>query len=289
MGGQGGQGGQQGKKAPGAEQVRKAVPDQDDAFKNLEQNKRDDAANNQGKAVDKLLEAQKELEKRLKQLREEELERLLANLEQRVNKMLAMQKEVLAHTIAIHEAVQRNKDMKPTPADNQKAQVQSDAEAAIIGEADKAIDLLRNEGSAVAFPQVFEEVRKDMVVVKNWLYDSNVGAETQDTEKDIIKQLENMRDALKKAQQDLKKDPGPPGEPKPGGGKQEQKLLDEIAELKLIKALQEQVNDRTTRYGRRYQGEQADDPQTRTLLRELGERQERIEQMVRDVVTGRNK
>ena len=57
-----------------------------------------------------------------------------------------------------------------------------------------------------------------------------------------------MRDALKKAQQELgKQPPGPPGSP--NNDPQLQKLLDEIAELKMIRELQKQVNARTKRYG----------------------------------------
>lgn len=273
--------------APGAEQVKKAVPDQEDASQQLEQQKRDDAAKKQEEAIEKLAQAQKELEKRLKQLREEELERLLANLEGRVARMLAMQREVYENTKAIDAQVQKNADKKPSKAEFQKSQTQSDREGEIIGEADRAIDLLKSEGSAVAFPQVFEEVRKDMQRVKERLNKAIVDGDTQMIEVDIIKALEEMLAALKKAQQDLKNSqqspPGQSGEPPP------QKLLDEIAELKMIKALQVRVNERTTKYGQRYKGEQADEEQIKSELRDLGERQEKIESMVKDIVLGKNK
>ena len=46
-----------------------------------------------------------ELEKRLKQLREKELAKLLENLEKRVDKMLRMQVEVKGDTEGIHKTV----------------------------------------------------------------------------------------------------------------------------------------------------------------------------------------
>ena len=137
-------------------------------------------------------------------------------------------------------------EKKAQPVDFQNAQKQEDREAEIIHEADKAINLLQNEGSAVAFPAVFEEVRKDMSRVKERLHDANVGEDTQSIEQDIIEALTQMRDALKKAQAELGKSPPPP----PGSSPDQpqlQKLLDEIAELKMIRALQKQVNARTKR------------------------------------------
>jgi hypothetical protein len=274
-------------KIPGSENVRGAVPDEENAAGALDENKRPKASDDLTKADEKLRLAREELEKRLKQLREQELERLLANLEARVNKMLAMQIEVKAATVAINEQIQKHPDKKAEPVDFQNAQKQEDKEAEIINEADKAIQLLQSEGSAVAFPAVFEEVRKDMFRVKERLHDANVGEDTQEIEKDIIEALTHMRDALKKAQQELGKPP-PPGQPPNSDQPQLQKLLDQIAELKMIRELQKQVNTRTKRYGEKYQGEQADDPQIKKELKDLGDRQERIETMVNNLATKKN-
>ena len=199
--------------------------------------------------------------------------------------MLQMQKEVLGQTESIHAQIQKSADKKPVAADFQNAQKQEDKEAEIIGEADKAITLLQNEGSAVAFPAVFEEVRKDMSRVKERLHDANVGEDTQFIEKEIIASLEHMRDALKKAQQELSnKPPGPPGDP--NNDPQLKKLLDEIAELKMIRQLQVQVNTRTKRWGTT--GEQADDPQIKKELKDLSDRQEKIEIMINTMATKKN-
>jgi len=275
-------------KAPGAESVKKAVPDEENAAAALDQNKRPKASDDLSEADKKLKEAREELEKRLKQLREQELERILANLEARVNKMLAWQIEVKSATEAIFAQVQKHPEKKAQPIDFQNSQKQEDKEAEIIHEADKAIQLLLNEGSAVAFPAVFEEVRKDMFRVKERLHDANVGEDTQGIEQDIIDALTHMRDALKKAQQELgKQPPGPPGSP--NNDPQLQKLLDEIAELKMIRELQKQVNARTKRYGDRTpMAEQTDEPQIKKELKDLGERQEKIETMVNALATKKN-
>jgi hypothetical protein len=276
-------------KAPGSDNVRRAVPDEENAAGALDENKRPKASDHLGDAAENLRKAREELEKRLKQLREQELERILANLEARVNKTLAMQIEVKSATVAIHAQILKHPEKKAQPVDFQNAQKQEDKEGEIIAEADKAIQLLISEGSAVAFPAVFEEVRKDMLRVKERLHDANVGEDTQGIEQDIIEALTHMRDALKKAQQELgKSPPGPPGNPP--DGPQLQKLLDMIAELKMIRQLQVQVNDRTKRYGIRNgtNVEQADDPQIKKELRDLSDRQDRLETMVNNIVTKKN-
>jgi hypothetical protein len=127
-----------------------------------------------------------------------------------------------------------------------------------------------------------------MVRVKERLHDANVGEDTQAIEQDIIEALTHMRDALKKAQQELGKSP-PPGQPPNSDQPALQKLLDEIAELKLIRHLQVQVNERTKRYGNKTpMAEQSDDSQIKKELRDLGDRQDKLETMVNNIVTKKN-
>ena len=61
----------------------------------------------------------------------------------------------------------------------------SDQEGEIVVEARKAIEVLEAEGSAVAFPEVFQQVRDDMMHVQRRLGVSDVGAVTQTIEQDI--------------------------------------------------------------------------------------------------------
>ena len=166
--------------------------------------------------------------------------------------------------------------------------MQEDKEGEIITEADRAIDILKTEGTAVAFPSVFEEIRLDMLRVKERLHVARVDGDTQALEDEIIVALQQMAEALKKAQEDVKKG-GMGGMGGMGGPPPEQKLLDEIAELKMIKNLQVQVNDRTTRHGKKYEGEQADDPLVKNELKDLSQRQEKIEKMVKAMADGSNK
>jgi hypothetical protein len=278
---------QQANQTPGRKQVQDAYPHQKIAIDELKKKAREKAGKQQDDAIEKLAKAIQELEKRLKQLREEEMLKLLANLEARCNRMLAMQVEVYEATKAIDGIIAKNNGQK-TNAEIQKTQQQADKENEIITEANKALKLLESEGSAVAFARVLEEVRQDMIAVQRRLGDIRVGQDTQLIEENIIAMLKDMVLALKKAQQDIQqkqKNPPPPGQQqKPGN----QKLIDLLAELKLIKSLQLQVNSRTRMYAGNYKGEQTADPLIQAELQQLSQRQAKLEEMVNKIATGGN-
>src|SRR5205823_5212249 len=143
-------------------QIAEAGYDSAKAEDNLNKDKKPPAVVNQNDVISNLDKVKKDLEKLLRQTREEELERLLAALEARCRKMLEMQIQVLAGTEQTHKAVLSHVDRKPAREDQQASLKLSDNEKDIITEANKAIQMLEEEGSAVAFPEVFQQVREDM-------------------------------------------------------------------------------------------------------------------------------
>jgi hypothetical protein len=273
-------------KTPGQEQVKRAIKKQQDAEQKLEQEKKKDAAEDQSKAVQDLESARKELEKRLKQLRDEEKLEQLKKLEARCAEMLKIQTEVYQDTVRIHESVQTLAGQKPTNSEIQRSQEQADKEAKLVGLARDALALLAEEGTAVAFGLSFDTLRDDMTTVQKRLERTDVAEFTQNIEKDIIAQLKEAIEALQKKQQEIKdRKNGPPpnsGPPPP------QRLLDMLAELKMIRAMQLRVNQRTLDYAKQYQGEQADDSNIRDELRKLAERQLKVEEATRNIATGKN-
>ena len=66
-----------------------------------------------------------------------------------------------------------------------------------------------------------------------------------------------------------------------------QKLIDMLAELKMLKSLQVSVNKRTTAYGKQYPGEQADESDIQKELRNLAQRQVKIQKATKDIATGK--
>jgi hypothetical protein len=284
--------------------VKKQIEDankyQKQAEDELDKNKKDDASDKQGKAIDELVKAKKKLEDLLKQLREEEIERLLADLERRCRYMLALQIEVRDGTVGLDKLVEANPDKKPNLANRAKSNNLADTEEKILKEAELARKLLEAEASAVAFAEVFQQVAKDMEVIKNRLNKADTGKVTVTIENDVIETLKDMIEALKKAQQDSKSKPGQP-KPKPPGKPGDPKLIDLLAELKMIYAMQRRVNSRTELYGKQYKGEQAPPPVTgsnqeerdrykmiQDELKDLSKRQDKIGKITRDIATGKS-
>jgi hypothetical protein len=269
----------------GKKQVEEAYERQQQAENKIEEAKNEDASKEQTEALKKLEDARKALEKLLRQLREEELQLLLAALQARCEKMLAMQISVLAGTEAVDKGIAAMADKQPTREQKQDSLKLSDREGDIVLEASKAIELLEAEGSAVAFPEVFQQVREDMKHVQRRLGITDVAEVTQGIERDIIDSLKEMIEALKKQRKESESKGGGGG----GGPPPDPKLLDKIAELKMIRSLQIRVNSRTQTYGKMYQGEQTVDPNIRRELHNLSERQERIFEVTNRMAKGDNR
>jgi hypothetical protein len=270
------------KKIQDAEQMQKKAEDQ------LEQDRKKEAEKNQADAAKKLEEAKKKLEELLRQAREEELERLLNALENRCRQMLEMQRKVKIGTVRVDKDIKRNKDKKPTRANHQDSGRLAEEEKLIVIEATKAIEMIEAEGSAVAFAEVFKQVRTDMEEVQKELEKTRVGEPTQQIEQEIIEMLEDMIKALQKAQKEPK--PSKPGQSQ-GGQPPDQKLLDQIAELKIIRAMQLKVNQRTKMYGNMHkkEGEQTANTEIKGKLKDLSERQENLHTVTMKIVKGDNK
>src|SRR5262249_29214366 len=161
-------------------------------------------------------------------------------------------------------------------------------ETEIAVEASRAIPLWREEGSGIASPEAVEQMRDDMRMVVTRLERTDVAELTQSIEREIIDALEEMIDALQKEMEkskDKKKDPPPPKDQQP----QDPPLVDQLAELKMLRTLQLRINNRTRRLGRLVEGEQAQDLDIIAKLQNLADRQARVQKATYDMATGRNK
>jgi hypothetical protein len=267
--------------------IQEAIDGQKKVEDNLNKDKREDASKKTDDVIAKLEELKKDLQKRLQQRREEELERLLANLQARCQHMLAMQIEVQSGTKRVWSVILTLENQKPSRAEEQTSQQLSNREGDIVKEANKTLQLLSSEGSAVAFAMSLENVRDDMANIEKRLDKYDDGEFTQQMEQDVIDALKEMIEALKKAIQDNKDKKNNP-KPSQQGPPPPQKLLDLLAELKLIRSQQVQVNKRTLDYSKHYQGEQTDDALLQKELEQLSKRQAKLEDMLKKIATGKN-
>ena len=268
---------------PARKRIQAAEERMKKARERLEEAKRKDAADEQEQALRELEQAKADLEKILRQLREEEIERMLVQLEARFRKMLDLQVEVYEGTLRLDKIPLDRRGRN----DEIEAGRLSRKESAIALEAEKALTLLREDGSAVAMPEAVAQMHEDMLQVVDRLSQTKVDLRTQGLEEDIIAALEEMIEALQKAQKEMEEQKGQPGQQQ--GQPQDQPLIDKIAELKMIRSLQLRVNRRTQRYAEMIEGqEQAVEPDLIEAVRELADREQRIYRSTRDIVTGRN-
>lgn len=255
------------------------------AEERLRKAQREGGVEEQEKALEELRQAKKELEEILRQLREEEIRRLLAVLEARFRKMLQMQREVYEGTVRLDQVP----EWERTYTHEIQASRLSSRELEIVLEADRALALLQEDGTAVAFIEATTQVREDMEQVAERLAQAKVNQITQQIELDIIAALEEMIEALQKAQRERQQQPQG-GQGQQGGQPQDPALVDLIAELKMIKAMQLRVNNRTERYRRLVQGDQSTEiPELQAALKKLAEQEQRIYKITRDIETGRNR
>lgn len=265
------------------QRLKRAQQRMQQALEQLEKAKRDDAVDRQAEALRQLEQAKAELERILRQLREEELERTLVLLEARFRKMLDMQ------TIVYEETKKLDSSQANVP--EHEVEIASGRlgrqEREIVREADRALVLLREDGTTVAFPEAIEQARDDMRSVEQRLAEVKIGVITQGLEEDIIAALEETLAALQQAIKEMREAKGQPQQS--SGEPGEQQLVDQLAELRMIRALQNRINRRTKRYGDLIGDQPTADPDLIEALDELSLRQERVFRATRDLDSGRNK
>jgi hypothetical protein len=273
---------------PGQQQIQEAERRMRAAEQKLAEAERSGALEHQKAAARNLAKAKAELEEILRQLREEEIGRTLAMLEVRFRKMMEMQLRVYEDTLKLDKRPPDERDRYVTI----EAGKLSFQQRRIVMETDKCLTLLREEGSSAAFPETVEQMREDMQQVVDLLGQADVGRLTQGVEEDILQTLEELIAALEKAQRD--QESPAPQMPQQQGGPGDQPLVDALAELKMIKALQTRINRRTTRYARLLgdlddPAGQAHDAELISRLRELSEREGRLQSITHELSLGKNR
>lgn len=256
-----------------------------EAGRRLDEARRTEAREEQQRALEELETARAELEEILRQVREEEVERLLVQLETRIRIMLRSERLVLesADRLAASAAM----------ADRERA-----LEAARLGreqdgitdEASRAVTLVRDDGSAVAILQAIIQIRDDSAQAAGLFRRGDISSTTLGIVADIVAGLEELLAAVEKSQRDADSERQ---QPPPGGGRaadpSEQPLVDQLAELKMLRSLQVRINTRTDRFAQLLGAstDQAEEPALREALRRLAERQRDIARAARDIVAGR--
>ena len=290
--------GQSGERQPPEEEmnpVRKRVAAAEQRMRNakkkLDQAKRDESIDDMEAAIRELEAAKKELEEILRQLREEEVERTLSMLEGRFRKMMEREIKVRDQTKGLDAVLpeQRRADFEI------KAGKLSSEQSSIAIEASRALLLLREDGSSVAFPQTVQEMKLDMEQVASRLSASKVGQVTIEIENDIVETLGYLIEALAQAQKEneANRNRGQGQGGGSGGRPGESSLVGKIAEIRMLRALQDRIFRRHSRYAKLLDDPsdpigKSDDPDIRAALRRLTAKQSQLTEITKEIVASLN-
>jgi hypothetical protein len=297
--GQEGQEGQESDQPPKPSQDQNA-PQQDqdpihkrlqDAQKHMEEAKdrlkkaqKDGAVEEQEKALEDLRTAKANLEEILRQLREEEMKRILTGLIVRMQKVLMIQIEIRDGTVRLEKV--------PAAERSHGHEIESGRlsarERSIVKDVEDALMVLREEGSAVAMPVALQQVHDDMQQIEQRLGQGKTEVLTQAIESDVIKELEEIIDAFKKAKERAENKDKKPGQSL-NGQPQDPPLIEKLAELKMIRALQMRVNRRTERYSKLIEPghEQTNKDDVFEALQRLAEQQKQVFKTTKDIELGK--
>lgn len=272
----------QAKKTAGREDLKNAQEEIRKAIEELEKKNREGSAEAQQQALNQLEQMKAKFEAILRQLREEEQELMLASLESRLQGIRKAQLQVNAETKRL------DKDPGAERHLDRSVAISRD-EADIVLDAEKALELLKSEGSSVAFPEALEQMRDNMVHVANWLNEGQTGKKTQVVEELIIETLDEMILTMQQEMERKKEQKQQQQQQQQEQQDQKQGLVQEIAELKMIRSLQNQIRRLTREIGQDIEGEQASDPTVLKLIDDLARRQKRLQQATYDLSIGKNK
>jgi hypothetical protein len=304
---QGSQGGQQGKQGksgksggavPGQKNVERAEDEMKRAGDDLENRHASDAEDKQKEAVAQLEKAAEDLREALIQARRREQEEVLKTLGQQFLAMLAKQRDLTkrTETVDAERAEARAKAGETDPKKDILTRKQiieigqlSSGEGDLRDDANKALDMIREEGSTAILPTVIGEVALDLAKLARMLGDRDTGKFVVAVQKDVEHSLEELIEVIKKEIEERKQNGGAGSGGGGSNGDQQEPLLPASAELKMIRAQQVRVNDKTKLFdiARTPEKDLSDDQ--REACRHIAEKQGRVAEFTRKLHMKLNK
>ncbi|MEX0586569.1 MAG: hypothetical protein WD176_07995, partial [Pirellulales bacterium] len=273
-----GEGGEAGKQQPGQQNVQQAQQQMKGASGKLRRKEPKQATRNQEKAVEELQKALEEIERRLAQLRKEMQAEKLAALEAHFRQMLEIQKPVTLATATL----EKGRSKQPWQRrERLEAKRLADKERELAGMAQKALDIIVEDGTSVVFPRVVEQLREDLKSVGKLIDAENTGGYTQSVQRDIENTLKELIDALEEAQKQQDPSDSPPSDAPPSD--EDPPLLPNSAELKLLKSAQLRVNNRTKTFDD-VRPEGPLEPVLREEVKRIVRQQETVADIAREMV-----
>ncbi|MBS3733981.1 MAG: hypothetical protein KGY99_03545 [Phycisphaerae bacterium] len=267
---------------PGQKSMKQAAGAMGKAGKQLGKSNAGGANARQKEALDAMKQARDALDEAIDDSREMMQAETLARVDRMLDVILRKQKSVSAETAGIH--ARRGEEGYGRPDQVALGEL-GNRQGALAGEIEHIAKMLAAEGTTVVFPAILGEVRADMTDASTRLTDRRAGPITQGMQAGIEQALRQMIDAIRKEFADrVKAGGGGAGAGGAGGGRRgKAPLIPRVAELKLLLALQQDVNRRTGVLARQVKGGDVSDAQAAEAHEKLAARQKKVEKMTRDI------
>jgi hypothetical protein len=274
-----------GKPTPGQQSVSNAKGNMDEAAGKMGQGKQDDAQGDQQKAIEELAKAEDDLKKAIDEAEKAKQDQQLEKIEEKLAKILSSQQNISAETT---KASQKALSAKP----EDKAELRtvelkmtkelSPGEGELGDKIQEILDMLKKENATVVFPATLEMVKKDLLDTRDRLARKDAGVLTQAIQKEIEQNLEAMIKSIRDTLVDRreKKKGGGGG----GGGGGKSPLVPPVAELKMLVAMQRQINSRTTVLAEQSAGKTLPADQALQQHKELSQREANVKKLTNDTI-----
>lgn len=248
------------------------------AAEKLRRAQQEGALAEQEAALAELEKARAELERILRQMRQEEIARLLTGLQARLEKMLVLQREIYGATeklSSVPEAA-RGRDQALEIGHLGRQQ------AAVGWEADGLLLLLREDASAPAMYEAATHLRTDIRLVEELFAAQDIGPLNLSTQQAILAALQEMLEAVRERLEEIESARSDRAGQMAAGPTP---LVDLLAELRMLRSLQERIRTRTEEYQRWLASPGQDSVRLKASLRELAARQARLQEIARELAS----
>ena len=259
-----------------ARSVEAAKARMQDAARRLAEARRREAVKDQEEALRELEAAKAQLEKILRQLRQEELARMLTDLRTRIDRMLTMQRKVYEETILLASRQEAGESRDVDLGISRLRRQQSS-----IGlEADLVAYVLEEDGTAGAMLEAIREVKTDIRLVEELFAERDLGPMNRSTQQAIIAALQEILDTLQQRLEELEREQE---EGSGGFGPGKVPFVNLLAELRMVRTLQHRIRSRTEEYLRLLSESEQANERLQEVLRNLAERQARLQEITRNL------
>jgi hypothetical protein len=227
-----------------AQKTQQASGQQDGASKAGDEGKQKDAADLAKEAEDLLEEAKKEVQEQVKKAEQDLFFEQLAKLEQAIEGLVMRQESVRDQTIELNDLRESQKDWRREQVPTVRNIA---AEERLLGEECGA--LAEKVAQAEAFALGLRGAMREMLRAAGRLDQLETGAQTQETIEVARNRLVQLQEALKPPQpnnEDNNRDNNPGEEQENPDQQPPSDQIQSLAELKLLKSMQVEINRRTT-------------------------------------------